>query len=330
MTSSEVRQTSYTRRFFWFAVFILFLIGGYSALWYYLAGRLENSARMAMAALNHDGVIAECANAEVRGYPFRLGLFCDSLGYENPATNIAATAGSLRSAAQIYEPTHIVGELDGPLRTAIPGIAPLWLDWDNLRASVRLASPFPERLSMEAEGLSAQTDPEDGDPVPLFSADRMEGHLRPNGADIDWAGSFAGLEIDPVNAGGRELPVLAGSGDATLKNGLALLGSNVQNLRGQAADIRQLDLSSGEAGVSVAGPVSVGEDGLIDASLTIKVRNLEALSAILAKAFPEAQSQIRSGFAGLAMLGSQQSLPLRITKGKATLGFIPLGNIPPL
>ena len=175
MPSSEVRKPNYARRFFWLAVFIMFLFGAYSAGWFYLADRVKKVSEAAVASLNRDGATAECANLEVRGYPFRLGLFCDSLGYEDARRNIAATAGSLRSAAQVYAPRRIVTELDGPLRTAVPGMPPLWLDWDKLRASARIAEPVPERLSVEAEGLSGQTDPEDEDAVSLFSAERARG-----------------------------------------------------------------------------------------------------------------------------------------------------------
>ncbi len=330
MTSSDTKKPSYSRRIMWLAVFVVLLFGGYSAGWFYLADRLQSEAARGIADLNRDGVTAECANLTVRGFPFRIGLYCDSLGYEDKGRDLYAAVGSLRSAAQIYQPTKAVAELDGPLRMSAPGIMPLWLDWDSLRASVRIATPLPERISVATDGLSGMTDPEDGDPVSLFSAGKAEMHLRPNGADLDWAGNFTELEIDPGIVGGRTLPVLDGSGDATVKDGVALVRSGARGLRGRSAEIRALDLSSGDGGVSVSGPVSVGADGLIDASLTIKLRNPPAVSALLVGAFPEAKSQIESTMAGLAMLGGEPSLPLRIVRGRATFGFIPLGNVPPV
>jgi hypothetical protein len=314
----------------WLAVFVAVLFGGYSAGWFYMADRLQAEAAKAVTDLNRDGVTAECANLTVRGFPFRIGLYCDSLGYEDDGRSLFAAVGSLRSAAQVYQPTKAVAELDGPLRVSAPGIAPLWLDWDSLRASVRVATPLPERVSVAADGLSGMTDPEDGDPVSLFSAGKAEMHLRPNGADVDWATNFTELEIDPAIVGGRTLPVLAGNGDATIKDGVALIRSGATGLRGRSAEIRNLDLSSGDGGVSVNGPVSVGADGLIDASLTIKLRNPPAVSALLVGAFPEAKSRIESAMAGLALLGREPSLPLKIVRGKATLGFIPLGDVPPV
>ena len=155
-------------------------------------------------------------------------LSCDSLGYEDAGRNIVATAGSLSTAAQVYQPMRVVAELDGPLRAALPGLPQLWLDWDNLRASARLARPLPQILSVEAGGFAGQTDPDEGDPVMLFSAEKVEGHLRPKGADLDAAGSFAGLEIDAAAVGGRTVPVFNGSGDARLANGVAFVLSRRQ------------------------------------------------------------------------------------------------------
>ncbi|TIN38286.1 MAG: DUF2125 domain-containing protein, partial [Mesorhizobium sp.] len=233
--------------------------------------------------------------------------------------------------------THITqilspgADLRGPLRTSVPGMAPLWIDWDNLRANVKLSWPLPRRVSLQAEALSAQTDPADGtDPVELFSAGTAAGELRPNGQDIDYAGSFTDLEIDPGAIDGRVLPPLDGGGDVTLKNGVALIKTQTESLRGQAVDIGKLDLSSGSARVTVSGPVSIDADGLIDADLMIRLSDPKAVAEILGKAIPEQKSQIKTGFAGLALLGNEPSMPLKIVKGKASLGFIPLGSIEPV
>ncbi|HWK68648.1 MAG TPA: DUF2125 domain-containing protein [Rhizobiaceae bacterium] len=330
MTSSDAKPKNFSRRFLWLTAFIILLFGGYTVGWFYLADRLTNQASVAIAGLNRDGVRAECANLTVRGFPFRLGIFCDSLGYEDDMHNVFAAAGSFRSAAQIYQPAKAIGELDGPLRVAVPGLLPLWIDWDKLRASARLAKPLPERFSAEAEGLSAMTDPEDADPVSLFSAAKAQTHLRPNGADLDWALSFEELEVDPSVVAGKTLPVMNASGDLSLKDGVQALLSGQQGLRGRAVEIHSLDLSSGEGGVIVSGPLSVAADGLLDARLMIKLRNPPAVAALLSGVFPEAKRQIDSSFAGLALLGSEPALPLVVTKGRAMLGFIPLGDIPPV
>jgi len=54
------------------------------------------------------------------------------------------------------------------------------------------------------------------------------------------------------------------------------------------------------------------------------------VATILGGAIPEQKNAIEQGFAALAMLGSEPSMPLKVVKGKASLGFIPLGKIKPV
>ncbi|RVC59674.1 DUF2125 domain-containing protein [Mesorhizobium sp.] len=328
MTSTDERPPNFRRRLFWLAAFIAVLFAIYSAGWFYLADRVRTEAGKAVAALNVNGIEAGCANLTVSGYPLSFAISCDTLAYEDDARNVAASTGSFNAVAEIMQPLSPVADLRGPLRTSMPGMTPLWIDWDKLRADAKLSWPLPQRVALKAEGLSGQTDPADNsDPVELFYAGKAAGQLQPNGLDIGYVGSFNDLEIDADAIGGRVLPPLDGSGEATLKNGVALIRTQPKSLRGQSVDIAKLDLSSGEARITVSGPLSVDAEGLIDAELTIKLRDPKAVAAILGGAIPERKSEIEQGFAGLAMLGNEPSMPLRIVKGKASLGFIPLGKI---
>ena len=92
-----------------------------------------------------------------------------------------------------------------------------------------------------------------------------------------------------------------------------------------------MTLTIGEAGsLKVTGPISVDDEGLIDADLEVSIREPKALARALAEAFPEVRREIEQGSAGLSFLGKNPKLPLKIVKSSATLGFIPLGRIPPL
>ena len=112
----------------WLVVFLAVLFGLYSAGWFYAAGRIRSEANHAVAALNDRGIDAACANLQVSGYPLRLAVTCDSLAYEDDARNVAASTGSLSAVMQVYRPLVAVADVDGPLRTTAPGMAPLWLD----------------------------------------------------------------------------------------------------------------------------------------------------------------------------------------------------------
>jgi hypothetical protein len=328
MPSSERRKPNYSRRLTWLGVVIVLLFGGYSAAWFYVAAKLEAVAGAAIAGLNRGATSADCTNPVARGFPFRIGLYCDGLSYANTDEKVDASAAAFRSAAQVYDPMHIVAEIDSPARISGPGGSAITFDWSNLRASARLTTDFPEQLSAEVVKLSAAA--EAIGPGALATIGQAEAHMRRSGDDLDLAASFDAADIDPKLLGGADLPPFEGAADLTIKDGvnLARFGGS---LRGHSGTIRTLSISSGgTAGLSIAGPFSVDADGLVDAELKVSIRDPKALSALLAKAFPANAAQIEASLSGLAALGDNPSLPLRISKGRAKLGFIPLGEIPPL
>ncbi|MBL8583134.1 MAG: DUF2125 domain-containing protein, partial [Rhizobiaceae bacterium] len=238
----------------------------------------------------------------------------------------SVAAGSFRSAAQIYNPLRIVGELDGPARIEAPGLGVIDVKWELMHASTRLATPLPTRSSLEARQISATREGE-----ALFNAENMQAHMRPNGADVDVAVSFDALVLDAALLQGRNVPPLSGTADATIKDGVALAASGKGGLRGQSATVHNLTLYTGaDAGFTLSGDILVDQDGLVDADLQLSITNPNALSRVAEEVFPEARSNIRTAFAGLTLLGRNPTMPLRIVKGRATLGFIPLGNIRPL
>ncbi|MGB3830234.1 MAG: DUF2125 domain-containing protein [Mesorhizobium sp.] len=331
MTSSNEIPRKPRRALWWVALLLLMVFGLYSAGWFWLAGHLRSEVEAGIAALDAQGTRAACVNMQVSGYPLRLNVTCDALAYEDDAGNVAASAGSLNAAASLPFPWLPAAELRGPLRTTSPGMTPLWIDWDRLRAVAHLSWPLAKRVSLDAEGLSGQTDPQDDtDPVQLFSVGKAAAEVQPNGQDLAYSGRFGDLEIDAEALGGHALPPLDGNVRATLKDGVALLAADTRSLRGHKVEIAGAELSSGEARVSVSGPVEIGADGLIDATLVVRLHNPKAVAEVLAGVLPEKAGQIRQGVGMLAMLGDEPALPLNVVKGKATLGFIPLGEIKPV
>jgi hypothetical protein len=331
MQGSQERKPRSRRRFMWLAIVIALLIGGYSAGWFYVAGRLEAIAASAIAEFNQaGGRSADCANPAAHGFPFGIGLNCDGIRFEDAPQKMALSAAAFRSGVQVYDPFNVTAELDGPARVAVPGGAVFAFNWGKLRADVALAMDFPDRVSIEAKGLTAAANP-DAAAATLFSIGSAKAEMLKADADLDLAGNFVDADIDPKLLNGGELPPLKGEADLTIKDGVNLVRSGGRSLRGHSGTIRTLSISSGDvAGLSLTGPFSVAADGLVDADLTVTIRDPKALSALLAKAFPAAAGQIRSSFAGLAALGDNPALPLKVSHGRATLGFIPLGKLPPL
>lgn len=331
MTSSTDRRPNYARRFFWLLFGIVMVIAGYTAAWHYAADYVVREVKAGIAAANTSGRRANCENAEVRGYPFRLGVFCQSVLFEDARAGLGVRARALRSAAQVYAPTHVIAELDGPATVQAPGINAVDIAWSSLQASLRIAAPLPERLSIEGKDVRLALD-EPGDiSPPLGRAKNAQFHARPNGNDLDIAVRFDELEVERMVTGGALLPPLSGLVDISAKDGVLLMQSGVETLRGRSGTIRDATVSiDQDTGATVRGPVSVDEAGLVDAELEITLRNPRALARVLGDLMPESRQQIELGLSALGSGGDAASLPLRIVKGDVSLGFLSLGSLPPL
>ena len=312
------RQPNYGRRIRWLGLAVVLFCILYAAGWFWAARQLEAVAAPAVANAQ-----VECSNLQSGGFPFRIGLFCDRTGFADQG--VVIKAGAFRSAAQVYNPTTVVGELDGPARVEAPGLPPLELSWSNLRASSHLANPVPTQTSLDARNLRVS-----GPNGLLATADDAQAHVRLRGQDIDVAASVLALVLPALPNGGT-LPAANGQLVATLANGVADLALKRNTLRGRSGSITTLELALGpNATLSLSGPFSVDEDGLLDAEWTVAATNPERLAQSLASVFPEKAQEIRTALAGLAVLGSSASLPLRVENGEARLAFVTLGDIPPL
>lgn len=330
MTSRHQAQPRKRRGLLWLVLFLAVLFGLYSAGWFYAADRIRSESQEVIFDLAKRGIRSDCARLRVEGYPLRLAVLCNGIAYQDDAKGIAATTGALDASTSIFRPLVVDVNLRGPVRTLAPGLAPLWLDWDRLDISTKMLWPLPRQVTLTANGILGQTDPEDDEPIQLFNLSDMALDLWPEGEDILYRGSFAELDLTADALQGRNVPSLDGFGEARLKNGVAVVQSKPKSLRGQALDITNLELSSGEARISVSGPVSVDEAGLVDADLMIRLTNPQAVAEVLATAVPEEAKKIRQGFGALAMMGKQPAMPLKIIKGNAMMGFIPLGTLKPL
>lgn len=307
------QRPSYARRIIWLGVFVVVAIALYTGGWFFLADRLEREAR---TAVSNSGT--ECENLRAEGFPFRMGLFCDRTGYGRDG--ITATAGAFRSAAQVYDPRFVVGELDGPATLALPGLPALDMNWELFKASSRIATPIPTRFSAEARKLAVS-----GPAGPLLSAEDAQAHSRVNGADLDVAANFTALALAPEIADGRTLPALSGSLDAVVAGAAA--GFN-GSLRSRSGEVRSLQLGDGvDAGLTVKGPFSVDENGLLDGRFSISLQNTGRIADYVRQAAPEASERIVST---LGSIGEVSNVPLTVSKGRASILFFQLGEIPPL
>lgn len=299
----------------------------YSWAWFHYSAKLEDAARANLAAFSSGGRQAECPGMQTGGFPVGLQMSCTGFTYSDPGKGVAIETGPVRSEAKIYDPLGISSSFDGPAVVALEGRPALRLDWRVLTADTRLARPLPKLVTLTAADIAASLE-NGGQPLLHAKTARLEASPKDN--DLELALRFGGLTLAESLSSGIALPPLDGAAEIGIDNGIALMARPPKSLRGLSANVKQASLSSGEAAISVTGPVSVGQKGLLNARLAVTIQRPREIAALLGDALPQMRDQIETAFAALAMLGGNATLPLRIANGEASIGFIKIGKVPPL
>jgi hypothetical protein len=303
------------------------LAGGYAWAWFHYAGELRTAATESLATLGSEGRQAECPDMATSGFPLSLQLSCSGFIYRDPTRGVAVETGPVRSAAKVYDPLGISATFEEPATVALEGMPALRLTWASLTADTRLARPLPEHVAIAGSDIAAAL--ADGGER-LLHVGTAHLQARPEGADLDLALAFEKLAVGQSLTPGIDLPPLDGAARITVDDGIALLARPPKSLRGLSANVQNASVSSGEAKVTVSGPVAVDANGLVNAQLSVTVHQPQQIAALLGDVRPQMREQIDTAFSTLAMLGESPTLPLTITNGEASIGFINIGRLPPL
>lgn len=318
------------RRIQYLFVFVILLVIGCSAGWFFVADRIETASSNVIAEQAGLGNNINCDGKEVRGYPFRFGVFCDSVAFENPSQGIAINAGALRSAAQFYAPRDLILELDSPAMFDSVQSGSWSMKWSQMRARILVTDPLPQNISISGQDVvlaGAETEP-------YAKAAGVELFLRAIDQDVDLAGRTNRFEFENLTPQLNELPPLGADFDIRIADGVRILLSGQQSLRGVDATVKRLALLiNDDRGIIVSGPVSVAIDGLLSGALKVRVVDVDGVLDVLVKTLPEfaplmtafANGQPRSG-----EQGDEIEMQITIDNGQARLGLIPLGIIAPL
>jgi hypothetical protein len=314
---------------------ILIFLAVYSGMWFLAAHQIET--RLASLLTSRSGsATATCDGLNVRGFPFRIGLFCDAVKVDDRTAGASGSAGALRSAAQVYWPGHAVIELDGPAELRMsPGLTAS-IDWQALRASVQATLTGLDRTSVVSDRIHGSLVPAVEEATLGFAADHAELRLRQNGADLDAAFNVAQLDLKPGN-GASLLPLLDAAIDITVKDRGSVLtrgGFFRHALRNSSGEVRNLTLDLGNGRVTTArGPFTVNDQGLISGAFEVTMRDVAAWRTTLATAFPDSENMLDNAanmLTALAAGGNDTTVTLNVRDGVAFLAFIPVGMLPQL
>lgn len=320
-----------SRRILWLGIFVLVAVIAWTAGWFYVASRMEARIPLVTTAARQNGIDPYCESSEIRGFPFRFGLFCERTGLDIPENDLTASAGAFRSAAQFYRPGHVVSELDGPLTINQPGLSAL-IDWQLLHASSSAGDAGLLRASIEGKRVTADIDAL-GLPADFTaSAEIVALHIRQNEGALDIAANAQSLASSVFPA--LRLVTL----EATLPGGAIWLenGQSPETLRGRDIVLHQLRVEFARGGgLSLSGNGSIGLDGLLTGDFRLRIEDLEAVITTLAELAPDIAAQASGVKSVLLALDAEDgdnaiTLPVTIRNGQASISIIPLGLIPPL
>lgn len=344
MTTPEMTSTSgSSRKFRNLTIGIVVFIAVYSGIWFLAAHQIQTRLAELFTTLP-GGRTAQCDDMTVRGFPFRIGLFCDAVRIDDTAQGASGTFGALRSAAQVYWPGHAVAELDGPAEIRVsPGLS-ISADWSLLQASVQAGLSGLNRTSLAYDNMrGTAVVPIMSDDIDMpaprfaFAITHGETHLRQNGTDLDAAISMDGLDLKP-DKGSSLLPPLKVDAGLTFADRGEMMQSGLHSeaLRGSRGELHNITLDFGNGSVATAsGPFTISERGLISGEISVTMKNIESWRQNLLKVFTDEDdtvmvNNIANMLKALSDGKNEASVKLNIRDGVAFLAFFPIGELPPV
>ena len=139
------------RRYLAMVIVVLALIGGWSGFWWYAAGRAAGVIADWRTREAAAGRVFGCGSQDIAGYPFRIEVTCRPVTAEfrNFSPPLDVRLPRILVAAQIYDPTLLISEFDGPVSIGGAGATPEFeANWTLGQSSVRGLPTRPERASL--------------------------------------------------------------------------------------------------------------------------------------------------------------------------------------
>lgn len=339
-------------------ILLMLLVAGWSAFWFVARARTTDALASWAAREAEHGRHWTCPNQSVGGFPFRFELSCDNPTFAG-TTPRGPVEGSLKrflAVAQIYRPSHIIVEAQGPLAVRTPQTGEsLELGWSNLDASILVPGGKLSQVSLVVAAPAMRAETAAGEPLVVIG-ETLEAHLRPSPSHAE-----ADRAVDIVAKLGKAtvppLDDLLGTSDpadlefqATVTRTDAFgIKTRIEELEdwraaGGRLDVALLGVAKGPQRIAARGQLGLDDlhrpQGRIDAQVAgvedllrrfgIGGRNgLAGLLAggleILGGKAPQKAAPSAGGAPQLTALP-----PIRLENGRVMLGPIPLAGLRPL
>lgn len=335
-TSSRTMKRRKRSVVFPVSIALVIVVAIYSAGWFAAANYATTKLERVFDGNSPLAAALDCANMRVGGFPLRISLKCSKITVNDQRNGITGSVGAFRSAAKIFKPGTINWDLAGPaIFQTSTGLASSF-QWDSLNSSMSVGLAGVENETTFVKALRANiTHAVTGATVSLKATDgRME--IQRDSQDLLATSRFTDINFQQNDANPK-FPLMTADLDMKLlgqANALSVENPTPIALKGLNTELRDLRVDIGEGRtISASGPLSIDENGYVSGALKLQISKVEGWRDVVISAYPETTDVAKIAAKGLKMafLGQNQGqVTLQITHGTVVLGFIPLGNIPPI
>ena len=316
-----------------FLLLIILLLGAaWIGGWYFVAGQVEKQLAKAKTRMADSGRILECVEQRIGGFPFRISVRCDRFAYTDEVRGFSVIGGEVKSAAQLYQPTKAIIEFASPLKFTDRLLQTYDITWQSMRGSVNVSLDGLEKFSLVSTGLDVTPGDRRINPI-NFSKLQLHGRkIGENNLDL-------AIRTDSVASGVDVWPNFDLDATFSLKDAYRQLlrDPDLKKLaqqKGLSGELRRLDYASADGGsINLSGPFELTTNGVLSGAFEIEARELQSILDTLAIAFPQNRQQFEQFRTAVRLIGGKEGnvkLKVNVADGNASIGFIPIGAIPPL
>jgi len=295
--SLRKRQAEPRRRRLWpflaLAAVIIALPVGWNLLWSYAASIANEALAGWISREAALGRVYACGLQTTSGFPFGIIMRCDkaaaAFNSNHPPFNVNASGFTF--SAQLFRPTLLHGDIDGPVTLADPGGPPIFTaNWSKAQITLLGLPPEPERvtIALGAPRLDRLAGPNSG---MIFQADRIDVDGRiiqgsaTNNPVIEASGRFTAakapgfhpLLAEPLD--GEIDAIMRGFKDFSPRSWPALFRE--MQASGGGIEIRSLRVERADAIVVGDGTLRVNAHGKLDGALEVTVAGVENIVPLL-------------------------------------------------
>jgi len=326
------------RRFLLPAVIMLLVII-YSTFWYIMARRVQERVSANLQSSQQYGITAHCENLRKTGYPLRIAMACDTLTWSRPLFGISFTSNLFVAGAPVYAPHWISLDITAPVMLELPGLKLLEGRWKTMQLEADLDKNRLDSIALAVDQMVISNETATGSEKPV-AADfiRIDADKHDDAFNIRLSFDKLLLPFVLYRMNGN-IPAMDGVVELQLDNAGSFYmpadGPLVNRIRGHSGNVSKAVFSMESGGrLTVSGPFSVSQEGVLSGRFTVAVGDSSAMMRTLRNLFPEQASNVETIFFALNTMPKNEKaetqLVFDVVDGSVRMGFIRLGDIPPL